>query len=76
MTAATAVAEIEAMGAVALGIKVDVTDHTAVAGMIAALLRDGVPSISWSPMPTVVAAVRWIPKPARSTRRCSSLWSG
>jgi 3-oxoacyl-[acyl-carrier protein] reductase len=35
MTADSTVAEIEAMGGAALGIEVDVTDHAAVAGMVA-----------------------------------------
>jgi 3-oxoacyl-[acyl-carrier protein] reductase len=35
MTADTTVAEIEAMGGTALGIEVDVTDDTAIAGMVA-----------------------------------------
>src|SRR5215475_13718045 len=35
MTGDSTVAEIEAMGGTALGIEVDVTDHAAVAGMVA-----------------------------------------
>jgi 3-oxoacyl-[acyl-carrier protein] reductase len=39
MTTASTVAEIEAMGGSALGIAVDVTDHAAVAGMVAGVVE-------------------------------------
>ena len=39
MTADSTVAEIEAMGGAALGIEVDVTDHAAVAGMVAQVIE-------------------------------------
>ena len=39
MTADSTVSEIEAMGGTALGVEVDVTDHTAVAGMIARVVE-------------------------------------
>jgi 3-oxoacyl-[acyl-carrier protein] reductase len=39
MTADSTVAEIEAMGGAALGVEVDVTDHTAVAGMVARVVE-------------------------------------
>jgi 3-oxoacyl-[acyl-carrier protein] reductase len=39
MSADSTVAEIEAMGGTALGIEVDVTDHTAVAGMVARVVE-------------------------------------
>ena len=38
MTGESTVAEIEAMGGTALGIEVDVTDHSAVAGMVASVV--------------------------------------
>jgi len=62
MSADSTVAEIDAIGGTALGVEVDVTDHMAVAGMVARVLRDGVASMFWSPMPAAVEADRWIQK--------------
>jgi len=39
MTGESTVAEIEAMGGTALGVEVDVMDHTAVAGMVARVVE-------------------------------------
>ena len=73
MTADSTVAEIEAMGGIAIGIEVDVCDDTAVAAMVHAWSRNGAASMCWSPMPAAVEVDRWTPRPARSIRRCCSL---
>src|ERR1051326_740253 len=48
-TGDSTVAEIEAMGGTGIGIEVDVTDHTAVAGMVARVVE------RWGPVDVLVA---------------------
>jgi hypothetical protein len=75
MTADSTVAEIEASGRIALGIKVDVQDHEVVEAMVTRVVQEWVGSMCSSRMLAEAVVGPWIQRPAPSIRRsCSLSW--